>query len=100
MGLVPFGTIEWDDEDDPEGNLAHCLRHGVNEEIVSAVLGGQPVSIQMTLHTADIAMVGPDRKGQCWTILFDTYADGGYRPITGWESEPEEIAEWIRATRR
>ena len=33
-----FETIEWDDEEDPDGNLAHCLRHGVDEQVVAEVL--------------------------------------------------------------
>ena len=34
--------IDWDDEEDEEGNLVHCLRHGVTEAVVDQVLRNDP----------------------------------------------------------
>ena len=98
MNLSGFEAIDWDDEEDDEGNLAHCLRHGVTEPIVAEVLGDRPVEIKMRLQTAEYAIVGRDRSGGLWTILFDTSFKRGdwLRPITGWRSKPAEIREWKR----
>lgn len=97
--LLGFEAIDWDEEDDPDGNLAHCLRHGVDECTVDEILGGSPVQIKMKLQSAEYSIVGPDRTGRFWTILFDTSFKRGdwLRPITGWRSTPRQIKEWRRA---
>lgn len=98
MNLWDFEAIDWDDEEDEEGNLAHCLRHGIDERVVDSVLSEEPVEIKMRVEIADFAIVGPDRGGQMWTLLFDwSFKRGDWlRPVTGWRSELEEIAEWER----
>ena len=37
MGVVLFGSIIWDLDDDPDGNVQHCAEHGVTKEEVEAV---------------------------------------------------------------
>jgi hypothetical protein len=101
-----FEQIDWDDEGDEGGNLAHCLEHGVDEQVVDGVLrvlSEQPVEVKMRLRTADFAVVGPDRDGQSmWTLLFDrSYKRGDWlRPITGWKAKSSEIARWEQVTGR
>lgn len=99
LDLGRFEAIDWDEEEDGDGNLAHCLRHGVDERVVEQVLGGRPVEVTMRLHTAEFAVVGPDLGGTHWTILFDSSFKRGdwLRPITGWRATNTEIAEWRRA---
>lgn len=99
MKLWDFEAIDWDEEEAPDSNLAHCLENGVDERIVDQVLGYEPVNVKMRLETAEIALVGPDLGGTMWTLLFDwSYKRGDWlRPVTGWKSEPEEIREWNRA---
>lgn len=98
MILSDFEAIDWDDEEDERGNLAHCLRHGVDERVVADVLGGRPVTVTMRLKTATFAIVGPDRGGTMWTILLDrSFKRGDWlRPVTGWRSAPDEVREWQR----
>lgn len=63
------------------------------------VLGGRPVEVRMKLKTAEYAIVGSDRAGVVWIILFDVSFKRGdwLRPITGWRAGKAEIAEWRRA---
>lgn len=98
LNLWDFEAIDWDDEEDEDGNLAHCLVHGVDERVVDQVLSEEPVKVTMELRTAEIAVVGPDHGGTFWTLLFDwSWKRGDWlRPVTGWHSEPEEIEEWKR----
>jgi uncharacterized DUF497 family protein len=35
---VPFGSILWDLDNDPEGNVQHCAEHGIAKEEVEEVL--------------------------------------------------------------
>lgn len=98
-----FEVIDWDDEDDEDGNLAHCLRHGVNESVVAEVLRERPVEISMSIQSADFAIVGPDANWSVmWTLLFDTsYKRGDWlRPVTGWRSTQAQIVAWSQATRQ
>jgi len=101
LNLWDFERIDWDDEEDEDGNLHHCLQRGIDEAVVDQVLREEPVEIKMRLATADFAIVGPDLGGAKWTLLFDwSYKRGDWlRPITGWPAEPEEIAEWEKARR-
>jgi hypothetical protein len=95
-----FEAIDWDDEDDEDGNLVHCLRHGVSERIVYDVIRLEPAQIRFRVQTADFAVVGPDSGGTCWTLLFDRSHKRGdwLRPVTGWRSEPAEVNAWRQAT--
>jgi uncharacterized DUF497 family protein len=34
---MPFDSIIWDLDDDPEGNVQHCAQHGVSKEEVEQV---------------------------------------------------------------
>jgi hypothetical protein len=102
LRLWDFERIDWDDEDDEDGNLAHCLVHGVNERVVDEVLREEPVEIRLRRRSAAFVIVGPDAGGGMWTLLFDRSHKRGdwLRPVTGWRSEPGEIVEWRRARRR
>jgi len=99
VNLWDFEAIDWDDEEDEDGNLVHCLRHGIDEQVVYEVLEGAPAMVKMKVVTAEFAVVGPDRGGRMWTILFDwSFKRGDWlRPVTGWQSEPEEVRAWRRA---
>lgn len=101
MDLGRFEAIEWDPEDDSEGNLAHCQRpdhlgsHA--ERIVHEVLTEDPVEIKFRVQTAEFAVVGPDRsRNRLWVVLFDTSRRRGdwLRPVTGWAAEAAEQRAW------
>jgi hypothetical protein len=101
LNLEKFDAIDWDPEDDSDGNHAHCAVHGVDERIVDEVLNGDWVNVEMTVYTAEFAIVGPNAAWDfMWTLLFDTSWKRGdwLRPVTGWDSKPKEIREWERVT--
>jgi uncharacterized DUF497 family protein len=35
---MPFNSIIWDLDDDPDGNVQHCAQHGITKEEVEEVL--------------------------------------------------------------
>ncbi len=103
LNLDDFDAIDWDPEDDPTGNYAHCAEHGIDERVVDEVLAGDWVSIEIPVDTAEFAIVGPSAKGNfMWTLLFDTSWKRGdwLRPVTGWDARPKDIREWEKATGR
>jgi hypothetical protein len=94
-------ALEWDSEQYERGNLAHCLEHGIDEQVVEEVLYGDWINIEITVDTAEFAIVGPNLKRNfMWTLLFATSQMRGdvLRPVTGWDSKPSEIREWERVT--
>lgn len=96
-----FLDIDWDSEDDPDGNLAHCARNGVNGRVVAEVLSVEWVNVEMDVYTAEFAIVGPNAKRNfMWTLLFDTSWKGSHllRPVTGWDARPKDIRAWEGAT--
>lgn len=102
LNLNDFDALDWDEEDAQGSNLAHILEHDIDDVAVEDVLADDEwISIEMTVHTAEFAIVGPDRRrGRMLTLLFDTsWKQGNWlRPVTGWESEPPELLEWERVT--
>jgi len=103
MDLSKYEAIDWDDEeeepDEERNNLLHCLRHGVDEQVVYEVLAEEPVQIRLRLQAAEAAFTGPNRaRNEMWTLLFDTsYKRPDWlRPVTGWRARPAEIREWER----
>lgn len=103
LDLGRFEAIDWDLEDDEDGNLLHCLRHGIDETVVDEVMTEEPIDLKMEPKTAEFVIVGPNReRNRMWTLLFDvSYKRGDWlRPVTGWPSETSEIREWEQATRK
>ena len=99
--LSQFEIIDWDDDEDEDGNLVHCLRHGVTERVVADVLRENPQEVTLGNQKAEFAVVGPDEgRSHLWTLLFDrSYKRGDWlRPVTGWLSKPPEIHAWEKQT--
>lgn len=102
LNLYDFTGIDWDSEDAPDSNVAHCAKHGVNGRVVGEVLSGRWVDVEMLVDTAEFAIVGPNAKrSEMWTLLFDTsWKDNNLlRPVTGWRARPKDIREWEKETR-
>jgi hypothetical protein len=101
LDLDEFDALDWDEEDAEGSNLAHILEHDIDDVTVENVLDDDWISVEMVVHTAEYAIVGPDRGwDRMLTLLFDTsHKQGNWlRPVTGWESETPEILEWERVT--
>jgi hypothetical protein len=101
LDLSKFDAVDWDPEDDVDGNLRHCLASdhlGPDpERVVDEVLTEQPVQVNFRVQTAEYAIVGPDRsRSTLWLVLFDVSHKRGdwLRPITGWRAEPAERRLW------
>lgn len=106
LDLAYYQAIDWDPEEDPEGNLAHCARTGHlgpnPERVVFEVLSEEPVEFKMKVHTAEFAVVGPDRsRAAFWVILLDTSHKRGdfLRPVTGWPASRTERQAWVEGRR-
>jgi len=106
LDLSRYEDIEWDPEEDPNGNLAHCMRANhlgpEPEQIVYEVLSREPVEFEMPLKTAKYAIVGPEESSATlWVVLLDVSSrrDDWLRPITGWRARPAQEAAWHQRRR-
>lgn len=106
LDLSRYHGIEWDPEEDLDGNLVHCMQAdhlGPNpERVVAEVLSEEPVEVTMRVQSAEFALVGPDRsRSVLWVVLFSTSRKRGdfLRPVTGWRAEAAERHEWHQARR-
>jgi hypothetical protein len=96
-------NIDWDSLEDEGSNLAKCMKRGIDEFVVGEVLEGEWVSLIRPVDTAEFVIVGPnEERNQMWTLLFATSSRRGdwLRPVTGWPSDAEDIAEWERQTKQ
>lgn len=101
LDLSRIHGIDWDPDDDEDGNLNHCRRAnhlGPNpERIVDELLRERPIQIKFQVQTAEYALVGPDGSwSTLWLVLFDVSPRRGdwLRPVTGWEAEGAERRAW------
>ena len=99
LNLSRFEAIEWDDDDDADGNVAHCMRQDHlpdPQRIVYEVLSESPVELKMRLTSAEFAIVGPDFGGAYWVILLVASGRKGelLRPVTGWPAGKKARAAW------
>lgn len=102
LHLDDFGAIDWDAEDAQDSNLAHCLRHDIDQWTVDAVLADEWINVEIIVKSAEFAIVGPDRRwNRMLTLLFDVSEKQGnwLRPVTGWESKPKELKDWEWVTK-
>lgn len=106
LDLGWYHEIDWDSDEDPEGNLAHCRRPdhlGPNpERVVGEVLSEEPVEVKIRVQTAEFVVVGPERSRSIWwVVLLDTsYKRGDWlRPVTGWRAEIAERQAWKQGRR-
>jgi len=88
---IEVREFEWD-----ERNEKHCARHGVTPLLAEVVKDGQSKFFgNKPGKTGTHMMVGPDDRGRFWTIIIlETGQRGRWRPITGWPSDPPEIARY------
>jgi hypothetical protein len=106
LDLARYDAIDWDDDEDADGNLAHCRRvehlGPTPERVVAEVLSEEPVEIKMKVQTAEFAVVGPDReRAMWWVLLLDTSHKRGdwLRPVTGWRAGAAERHAWMQGRR-
>ena len=62
LKLDDFDELDWDDEGMPGSNLVHIYEHDIDDLAVEDVLADDWINVEMTVHTVEFAIVGPDRR--------------------------------------
>jgi uncharacterized DUF497 family protein len=81
---MPFLSIIWDMDDEPGGNVAHCLQHSVTKQEVEEVLQ-DPTDID-TSHSSGYPVVfGDTRTGRHLIVVYELIDADTVYPITSYD---------------
>lgn len=85
-----FDFIDWDDEDDPRGNVQHIAANGITAAEFEDVLNG-PGTPTRSRSSGRPAKAGWISTGKHILVVYEVEDDGGpviARPVTAYEIEP------------
>jgi len=81
---MPFLSIIWDLDDEPGGNVAHCLEHGVTKQEVEEVLRNPTDSD--TSHSSGYPVVfGDTGAGRHLIVVYELIDADTVYPITSYD---------------
>jgi len=89
--VVDFDFVEWDDEADPRGNVAHIAINGLTPEEVEDVLYDPDARDDVSRSTGRPARFGRTSTGKHIIVVYEADSDSGVtvvRPVTAYEVEP------------
>lgn len=83
-GLMPFTSIIWDLDDDPEGNVQHCLAHGVSKDEVRQVLRN-PTDYDDSHSSGWPVVFGDTNTGRHLIVVYEEVDEDTVYPITSYD---------------
>jgi uncharacterized DUF497 family protein len=86
-----FDHIEWDDEDNPEGNTRHILSAGVTQEEVEYILSrADEADVFPNRSSGRPSVIGDTTEGRTLFVTFESDDEGGIivlTPVTAFDYE-------------
>jgi uncharacterized DUF497 family protein len=86
---MPFESILWDLDDDPDGNAAHCAEHGISKEEVEEVLEN-PTDADFSRSSDRPVVFGMTSGGRHLMVVYEEIDEDTIYPITAFEV-PERL---------
>lgn len=86
--MIDFDFVEWDDLDDPHGNVAHIARHGVTPDEVEEILYSPFATETVSESTGLPALLGRTDSGRELFVVYEISTEGGVtvvRPKTAYD---------------
>jgi len=81
---VPFDSIVWDLENDPNGNVQHCAEHGVTKEEVEEVF--QNVTDADTSRSSGRPVIfGETAAGRHLMVVYEEIDADTVYPVTAYD---------------
>src|SRR5437773_12578576 len=68
--VVPFDSIIWDLDDDPDGNVQHCAEHGVTKEEVEEVFQNA-TDADISRSSGRPVVFGDTRTGRHLMVVYE-----------------------------
>lgn len=82
---MPFRFIVWDLDDDPHGNVQHCLRHQVSKEEVEWVLSN-PIGETTSRSTNAPIAFGMTEEGRQLIVVYEIIDEDTVYPVTAYDA--------------
>ena len=86
---MPFSFIIWDLDDDPEGNVRHCLDHDVTKEEVEEVVQDPASGTGVSRSSGRPAIFGLTRAGRSLIVIYEAIDDDTIYPVTAYDVDPK-----------
>jgi uncharacterized DUF497 family protein len=81
---MPFDSIIWDLDDDPDGNVQHCAEHGVTKDEVEEVFEN-PTDADFSQSSGRPVIFGDTSTGRHLMVVYEEIdADTAY-PVTAYD---------------
>jgi uncharacterized DUF497 family protein len=87
---MPFITIIWDLDDDPDSDVWHCAEHGVDKAEVKEVLQN-PIDLDISRSSDQPVAFGETSTGRHLLVVFEIIDKETVYPITAYEVERRQM---------
>ena len=81
---MPYHTIIWDLDDDPDGNVQHCAEHGITMGEVEQVLQ-RASDADLSRSSGRPVVFGDTNTGRHLMVVYETIEADTVYPITAYE---------------
>jgi len=81
---VPYDSVFWDLDDDPDGNVQHCAEHGVSKEEVEEVFENATDS-DISRSSGRPVLFGDTSTGRHLMIVFEEIDADSVYPVTAYD---------------
>ena len=81
---MPFDSILWDLDDDPDGNVQHCAAHDISKEEVEEVLENG-TDADVSRSSGRPVVFGNTSTGRHLMVVYDVIDEDTVYPITAYE---------------
>lgn len=81
---MPFRSIIWDLDDDPDGNVQHCDAHGIAKEEVEEVFANT-IDADFSHSSGQPVVFGDTRAGRHLMVVYEQVDADTFYPITAFD---------------
>jgi uncharacterized DUF497 family protein len=81
---MPTGSVLWDLDDDPDGNVQHCSAHGITKEEVEEVLQN-PTDADVSRSSGRPVVFGDTRMGRHMMVVYEEVEPDTIYPVTAYD---------------
>jgi len=81
---MPYTSIIWDLDNDPEGNVQHCAQHGVTKEEVEEVFEN-PTDYDVSQSSSRPVVFGDTSTGRHLMVVYEEVDEDTVYPMTAYE---------------
>lgn len=81
---MPFDSILWDLDDDPDGNVQHCAEHGVTKDEIEEVFENA-MDADISLSSGRPVIFGDVSTGRHLMVVYEQIDADTVYPVTAYE---------------